>query len=302
MHRFSRPPRPADFDQTVAERRAIIEALFKAGKLSSAAKRKKKKKGGGPKPAAARKPKEADPFCPMWGEFKPLFSAAQHRKCAFCEGDAAVQQFGDVEHFRPKSEIRHLQNEGKERQDSPKVKGRNGLLVGITGYWWLAYDWDNYILACEICNRQWKANFFPIVEEPRAKDAPKFGVAETPLLLHPFEGPMPRDHLEYNDLGQVIPRTGSAHGVATIRTLGLNRIGLMEQRRDIAAAVIDNLEEIRQKRLSPDAIERMLKEIYRLGREHAPFCGMVRTIVHQRGGPEVTWDQIERSFERTMGR
>lgn len=293
MHRFARPPKPADFETQVAEQRGIVEKLYKAGKLKAArAKPRKKKRSAG----AAKPRKKPDVFCSLWGKYKPLFSAAQERKCAFCEGDAAVQQFGDVEHYRPKAKIRQLENDGKEQRDSPKVKDRGGPQVGATGYWWLAYDWDNYLLACQICNQQWKSDFFPIAEEPRASDAPQRGAAETPLLLHPFEGPMPHDHLEYNDLGQVIPRAGSRHGMATIRTLGLNRVGLMEQRRDIADAVMDNLAEIRQRTVGEETTRRLLKEIYRLGRSHAPFCGMVRSIIYQQGAPEVTWEQIEKMF------
>ncbi len=294
MHRFTAPPKPPRFDLTVAQQRKLVEDRFKAGELVFVAPKKKKK---GAKPAGKKKAKEVDPFANLWSDFKPLFAEAQKNKCAFCEGDAAVQQFGDVEHFRPKGAIHQLKNEGQEQPHSPKVKGRTGPRVGATGYWWMAYDWENYILACQICNRQWKANFFPIREEPRANDAPLFGVVETPLLLHPFSGEEPREHLEYNEFGEIKAVPGSDFGAATIRTLGLNRAQLVDQRLDIAAAVIDAIEENRQKDLTDRERARILKELYRLGKSRAPFCGMVRTLIHRNAAPELTWEQIETTFE-----
>ena len=44
--------------------------------------------------------------------------------------------YGDVEHFRPKSK-----------------------------YWWLAYCLDNYLVSCAICNQKFKSNVFPILND-----------------------------------------------------------------------------------------------------------------------------------------
>jgi hypothetical protein len=44
-----------------------------------------------------------------------------------------VVAHGDVEHYRPKSI-----------------------------YWWLAYTYDNYLFACQICNQTYKSDNFPI--------------------------------------------------------------------------------------------------------------------------------------------
>lgn len=53
-----------------------------------------------------------------------------HQKCAFCETSDELMH---VEHFRPK-------------------RG---------GYYWLAYSWDNLLLACPMCNSH-KGNEFPL--------------------------------------------------------------------------------------------------------------------------------------------
>lgn len=280
MHRFARPPKPPTFDQDVQVQRDRIESLFKKGKLAH-----KKVKA-----RAKKKKKEKDPFDNLWGDYKPAFSAAQYRKCGFCEGDAAVQQFGDVEHFCPKAAIHDLVNEGREQLNSPKVRGRTGPRVGRTGYWWLAYEWENYLLCCQICNRQWKANFFPVAEA-RDPDAPMWGGVETPLLLNPFRDPPPRDHLEYLSTGQVKDRAGSAIGNATIRTLGLNRSGLIEQRRDLADKIFHKLNALKQKSEDDSTRFELLRDIYIDGLDRRPFCGMVRAIVFQHA--PFTWEELE---------
>jgi hypothetical protein len=49
-----------------------------------------------------------------------------------------------VDHFRPKA----------------KVAGDQEPL----GYWWLAYEFNNYLLSCRTCNSTYKKNKFPLVE------------------------------------------------------------------------------------------------------------------------------------------
>ena len=69
------------------------------------------------------------------------------------------------------------------------------------------------------CNSAWKRNLFPIDEKPRT--TPLQGRNEIPLLLNPFEGEDPVDHIEYDKLGQVKALNGSKFGKATIATCGL---------------------------------------------------------------------------------
>ena len=69
-------------------------------------------------------------------------------KCAYCESPTDTVAHGDVEHYRPKSK-----------------------------YWWLAYCYDNYLYACQICNQVHKGDEFPVyatdrhVDRTRAADA-----------------------------------------------------------------------------------------------------------------------------------
>lgn len=69
----------------------------------------------------------------FWATAKTQLKKESNGKCAYCEATTEVVAHGDVEHYRPKSI-----------------------------YWWLAYTYDNYLYACQICNQSYKSNNFPI--------------------------------------------------------------------------------------------------------------------------------------------
>jgi uncharacterized protein (TIGR02646 family) len=71
--------------------------------------------------------------------------AQQGQVCAYCGIGLRRGDRGDVEHFRP-----------KQRVDGDKVHG---------GYWWLAYEFGNYVLSCGPCNRNRKKAKFPLVDD-----------------------------------------------------------------------------------------------------------------------------------------
>ena len=69
-----------------------------------------------------------------------------HRgKCCYCERKRDEKREPDVEHFRPKAKV-------SEAPEHP-------------GYWWRAYEWDNYFFACKQCNQGHKKCYFPLIEE-----------------------------------------------------------------------------------------------------------------------------------------
>ena len=69
----------------------------------------------------------------VWKAAKPQLKVETGGKCAYCESPTDTVAHGDVEHFRPKSK-----------------------------YWWLAYCYDNYLYACQICNQVHKGDEFPV--------------------------------------------------------------------------------------------------------------------------------------------
>jgi uncharacterized protein (TIGR02646 family) len=141
-----------------------------------------------------------DIFAPFYG------------KCAYCETLIAPSAKEAVEHFRPKSEI----------------KDEHGNLVRSTGYYWIAYHWENLLPTCAKCNgANAKGTRFPVTR--RHATSPRSDLKrEGALLLHPYFD-QPEKHLELEPLlGQLQPKT--RRGRVTIRILGLNRKPLREDR------------------------------------------------------------------------
>jgi uncharacterized protein (TIGR02646 family) len=102
-----------------------------------------------------------------WKEAKTQLFAESGDKCAYCEAQTRVVSHGDVEHFRPKSK-----------------------------YWWLAYCYDNYLVACQVCNSVYKGNEFPILDELKALTPPNLTTQTTDEeidLLAPTLNPDPID-------------------------------------------------------------------------------------------------------------
>jgi uncharacterized protein (TIGR02646 family) len=111
-----------------------------------------------------------------WRALKELLAALSFDKCWYCEirQDRSLK---DVDHFRPKG----------------KVLG----LSSHPGYWWLAFDVDNYRFSCNLCNRRTtdshtglkggKHEQFPIFDESkRAKSKQEDYRLEEPMLLDPL--------------------------------------------------------------------------------------------------------------------
>ena len=146
---------------------------------------------------------------------KGTLISAQHDKCAFCEAKISHISFGDVEHFRPKAGYRQLPEEP----------------LGRPGYYWLAYEWSNLYLACQLCNQRFKKNAFPLASPSRRCPNHLGDLAgEDPMFLDP--GTIdPEAHITFS-AEQPVARPNSLQGEATIEALGLRREPLRERRFD----------------------------------------------------------------------
>lgn len=159
----------------------------------------------------------------IWKEARPALIKLFHGKCAYCESDVTSTSYADVEHFRPKT--------GVEEPDGTRSHYY---------YAWLAYEWENLLIACTYCNSPHKSegktmagkgNRFPVqgsrarllasVEECRA--------TEESLLLDPcFD--QPEEHLAFGINGFCAART--RRGEFTIQLLDLNRHQLVKARQE----------------------------------------------------------------------
>lgn len=270
MLRFQRPDPPDGFDDGTREARARVEQDVKAG----------------------RRPE----FEPVWGKYKGHFAKTQHGKCGYCECKALATHTGSVEHFRPKAAVSELEDDpstwGREKPGLANVEGRRPPRISELGYWWLAYEWSNFLLACERCN-SWKGTLFPVEDRPRALP-PRPDVDETPLLLDPYGDENPADHLRFDDLGFIEPKDGSKKGFETIRTLGLDREPLRDAREQQARKAFQLTRVIKSKLSSGgeeiDGIVTELRESLDIGETECAFAGMVRVILEQELG--LAWGDL----------
>jgi uncharacterized protein (TIGR02646 family) len=130
----------------------------------------------------------------------------QHEKCAFCEAKPLHVSDGDVEHFRPKAAVRQHDSDALHRP----------------GYYWLAYEWENLLFACERCNRRHKKSFFPLADPSRRVQTHRDAVTgEAPVFIDP-SAEDPRLYISYR---QHVPIAvdGNVRGEQTIESLGLRR-------------------------------------------------------------------------------
>jgi hypothetical protein len=226
----------------------------------------------------------------VWQEFKDEFFKAQHGKCGYCEVFITGHP-GAVEHYRPKGMVQELGEDtgtwGREVKYLTNVRGRKPKKISDSGYWWLAYEWSNYLLACESCNSRWKQNIFPLAEDPRPGVVQ--GTQETPLLLNPFGPEDPVKHLSFDRLGQISTRSKSRHGHETIRTCGLDRPSLALSRLEKARKAHYLIEALRSAEGS--GLDEVLEDIYELGRSEYHHAGMVRAIFEE--NYNLPWDKLK---------
>ena len=174
---------------------------------------------------------------PLWSELKSHMSGISHSKCWYSEARIAITEL-EVEHFRPK-----------------------GRVTGVTpvhkGYWWLAFDWNNYRLSYSLINKrrtdvregnvQGKGCYFPLQDESaRVPDVVAASVAgERPTLIDPFNAADVK-LLDYAvEHGKVIPRPSKLTNPAkwfradqSIYLYHLNEGTLIQSRAEIYSSLV----------------------------------------------------------------
>lgn len=148
-------------------------------------------------------------------EVKQYLLAMQHGKCAFCESKIDHISYGDVEHFRPKA----------------AVKQEPGGSLTRPGYYWLAYEWSNLLLSCQLCNQRHKGNLFPLADPAaRARSHRADLSRESAIFINPVDDD-PEILLAFR-AEVMYGLDPGGRGDATRDALDLNRPALLERRRD----------------------------------------------------------------------
>ena len=157
-----------------------------------------------------------------WGDkdLRQRLWIQQHKKCCYTERHRNWKLEMDVEHFRPKTEVTNT--------DHP-------------GYWWLAYEWANYLLSSKPVNSINKRNHFPLMDSGIRAVSPDDSLdAEHPVLIDPY-AENPELFIRY----QILPVTSDewwvfargrdreGRGERTIEILGLNEQELVEERGEL---------------------------------------------------------------------
>jgi uncharacterized protein (TIGR02646 family) len=152
-----------------------------------------------------------------------------HNKCAYCEGQIFDGFRLQVEHYRPKNKLKD------DAQHS--------------GYYWLAYEWSNLLLACQKCNGK-KSNRFPLdaagarAAHPHADrgqwraDSSSLR-AEQAMLLNPELDDRFEEHFDFRPDGTLVAKTLRAE--ITEALCGLNRDDLVRARRKLLVNAVDDL-------------------------------------------------------------
>ena len=194
---------------------------------------------------------------------KAALIQTQNKKCCFCESKITHIAYGDVEHFRPKAGYR-------QHPDDP---------LGRPGYYWLAYDWGNLYLACQLCNQRFKRNTFPLKDDGRRCHNHRADLTlEEPLFIDPGSVD-PEAHIEFS-AEQPVAKNGSLEGETTIEALGLRREELREVRFD-RYQMLSTLKNVAtlfpDHALGQDARRMLEKKV----QDSAEYASMARSLMRQ---------------------
>lgn len=162
-------------------------------------------------------PKSSD-FKPLWSRIKGIYMTLQHEKCCFCEKPLEGKVEQDVEHFRPKAEVKPWQVPSRLLAQGVAVQQPTDG-SSEPGYSQLAYSPFNYAIACKTCNSTLKKNFFPIegTRDSTATDPAKMD-GEKALLIYPI-GAVDDDPEQLIEFEALSPVPKSASGFNRRRAL-----------------------------------------------------------------------------------
>ncbi len=190
-------------------------------------------------------------YKPNWSKIKRAYMKIQASKCAYCEiklEDGVIQH--DVEHFRPKSNVKNWLNEKRKTRLKNEGFDINLPLGGASkGYYLLPYNIFNYITACKVCNSNLKSDYFPIKNQ-RQTPSDDFNLlfTEEPYLPYPlghFDQDAPEDLISFNGhIAAINPiqtdQQKISRAIVTIVFFELNlRPYLLKQRSEVVKKIFE---------------------------------------------------------------
>ncbi len=186
----------------------------------------------------------------LWGKLKPWLLQLSHDKCWYSEDKKGGSHL-HVDHFRPKNRAKGL--DGTERE----------------GYWWLAFDWKNYRISCNIVNN-YKGDYFPLKEGSPVATGPDDLCDEIIYFLDPTNPDDP-PLLAFDESG--LPKPSARKGTweyerakVTIERLHLDCYSLVDKRKEIwnhCIFLINQAQNLMKVQSESDYIKSNLKDIHK---------------------------------------
>ena len=141
-------------------------------------------------------------------------------KCWYTEAEESISPI-HVDHFRPKGRVRNLNGSYED------------------GYWWLTFNWKNYVIAGHLINSK-KSDLFPLMDGERRAAVNCSEVQlrlEGAVLIDPLTDQARLISYDRDDDGCIAVLAGGIDDLEkfkaekTIEILGLNRIDRLNQKR-----------------------------------------------------------------------
>lgn len=193
----------------------------------------------------------------IWREIKRVYMDLQGHTCGFCQRRLERSQYGsvehDVEHFRPKSSVEGWPTEAIRQDRGARVLSSDGgtdvterlCADDAAGYFLLAHDPENLLIACKTCNTALKRNWFPVSRDRSTGEADVRELwAERPYLPYPIGHSDPHDPEDLIAFRGIVPIPAATHGhkrrrgEVTIRFFELDtREGLLIERAEVLVAL-----------------------------------------------------------------
>lgn len=157
----------------------------------------------------------------------------QYDKCAYCETNV-TKRYNDVEHFRPKKT-----------------------------YYWLGHNWRNLLYSCDLCNRTYKNDKFPLSDELQRDLANKDISRENPLIINPYEE-NPLDHICFREYILVPRVTNGIEDIKGKTTIALFHLNDRNERRELIEERSRVFEEYKETCLQQEKLSSIVNNIVHL--------------------------------------
>ena len=220
---------------------------------------------------------------PVWKELKAILLGFSRGKCWYSEAREICSDY-HVDHFRPKGRAGNLDGSARE------------------GYWWLAFDWNNYRIAAGVCNSPHKDDedkvcgkhdYFPLKSGSPFAKAPNDDLRDEVIyLLDPCD-PADPPLLTFDESGMPVPRAPMGTWAAlrareSARLYHLHYTPLVEERKKVWAlvrrcvAVLETLLQKTEEEVGPTLEQdrkRAVEDLLRLIAPEAELAGTARAAL-----------------------